>query len=141
MAKPTHDDAMVMMQLAQMLSTPSTQEALDFIRSDEFKRDPQAFRRGTAESRKIQTVLGTYETIGTLYKHDLINEDLLFDWLAISAVWDHVRDYALAQRKESGTDALWENFELMAKADQTWRSRHTATVGATTTGQSQTIHG
>lgn len=140
MAKPTHDDATLMLQLAQMLTAPNVQEALDFAWSDEFKRDPQAIHRGTPESRKLQAVLGTYETIGTLYKHHLINEDLLFDWLAANMVWDRVRDYALARRKESGSDALWENFELMAKADEAWNARRMSAVGASTANPKGSTH-
>lgn len=141
MAKPTHDDAMVLLELAQMMNTSGTRDALNWIWSDEFKRDPKDYRPGSPEFDKVHTVLGAFETIGTIYKHHLINEDLLFDWLAVTMIWDRVRDYALAARKVGGSDALYENFELMAKADQTWQTRHLAAVGATTTAQTGTIHG
>lgn len=131
MAKPTHDDATVMLQLAQLMNTSGTQEALSWLWSDDFKREPKAYRPGSPEFNKLHLVLGAFETIGTLYKHQLINEDLLFDWLAVSMIWDRVRDHALAARKESGDAAIYENFELMASADQAWHSRHLAAVGAT----------
>lgn len=131
MAKPTHDDAMILLQLAQMMTTSGTQDALGWLWSEEFKADPQAYRPGSPEFNKVHTVLGAFETIGTLYKHHLINEDLLFDWLAVTMVWNRVRDHVLAARKEAGSDALYENFELLAKADEAWQTRHVAAVGAT----------
>ena len=39
------------------------------------------------------------ETIGALWKHGLLSEDLLFGWLWVSDVWERVQGLALAQRQ------------------------------------------
>jgi len=48
----------------------------------------------------------------------LINEELLFDWLAAYLVWDRVKGFALGQREESGEPRIYENFEALAKAQR-----------------------
>ena len=41
---------------------------------------------------------------------------MLFDWLAVEAVWDRVKSLAIGDRKQYGIPGLWENFEAMATA-------------------------
>ena len=120
MAKPTHDDAMVMLQLMQVWPA----EASNWIWSDEFTPDYGQFvaRHGTSgdEPHRVRAVLNHYETIGTLLKHGLLNEDLLFDWLAVGMVWDRLKSYALAWREEMGSSHMYENFEAAAEAQRAW---------------------
>jgi hypothetical protein len=55
-----------------------------------------------------------YETIGTIWKHGLLDENFLFDWLAITGIWERLSPILIAMRED--TPQLWENFEAMAKA-------------------------
>ena len=71
---------------------------------------------GSEEYSKFSKICGHFETIGTLWKHKLINEELLFDWLAVDMVWNRVKGVALGVRQESGEPRLFENFEAMANA-------------------------
>lgn len=118
MAKPTHEDATLMLRLVQ--SWPV--EASDWIWSDEFIPDYSEFSARPLEGGEafanIRTMLNWYETIGTLYKHGLFSEELLFDWLAIDAVWERLKGYALAWREETGEPRMYENFEAMADAQR-----------------------
>ena len=52
--------------------------------------------------RQIHTTLNYFETVGTLHKDGLINEQLLFDWLAVEAVWDRVKSLAIGDREQYG---------------------------------------
>ena len=126
MGKPTHEDATVMLQLVH--DWPF--EAAHWIWTDEFEPDPAEFAakqpRGDEGRAFLAAVLNWYETIGTLYKHGLINEDLLFDWLAIDMVWERVKGHALEHRQESGEPRMFENFEAMAEAWREWASRSRA---------------
>jgi hypothetical protein len=88
--------------------------------SDEFTPDYAEFLKkhpaGSEGWAKAFKILAWYETVGTLYKHGLINEDLLFDWMAAYDVWDRMKGIALGHREQTGDAAMWENFEAMAKA-------------------------
>jgi hypothetical protein len=118
MAKPTHEDAVVMLQLVH--SWPV--EASDWIWSDEFTPDYAEYSASNPDGgpafANVRAILNWYETIGTLHKHGLISEELLFDWLAIDAVWERMKSYALAWREEMGEARMYENFEAMAKAQR-----------------------
>ena len=127
MAKPTHQDAMLMLQLAQLNMTSGVQEAANWLWSDEFIPDYSEFVKkyppGSEGDLKATKVCGYFETVGTLYKHGLFNEDLLFDWLAVSVVWGKIKGYALGTRRDSGEPRLNENFEAMAKANAEYDAR------------------
>ena len=120
MAQQTHEDAALVVQLAQWSSTAGLVEAVDWIFSDDFVSEHAQFVINfppTSERyRQVHTTLNFFETVGTLHKHGLINEELLFDWLAVEAVWDRVKNLAIGDRAQYGIPALWENFEAMAKA-------------------------
>ena len=123
MSKPTHDDARLMVELAHLYAVQDVGEAAGWIRSDAFISDYAQFNatypQGSVEALKLGKVLNYYETLGTLHKHDLINEDLLFDWLAINIVWDRVK--GVVQGIQAATSpAMYENFEAMAKAEARW---------------------
>ena len=127
MPKPTREDAALIVQLAQWSSSAGLVEAIDWIFSDDFVSDHRAFVTNfppTSERyRQVHTALNFFETVATLHKHGLINEDLLFDWLAVEAVWDRIKGLAIGDREQYGIPALWENFEAMAKAQAEWSAR------------------
>ncbi|HZJ09113.1 MAG TPA: hypothetical protein VFD39_05415, partial [Trueperaceae bacterium] len=77
-------------------------------------RRRRSFPPTSERYRQVHTTLNYFETVGTLHKHGLINEQLLFDWLAVEAVWDRVKSLAIGDREQYGIPALWENFEAMA---------------------------
>ena len=127
MAKPTQTDAEMLLRLAQLQAHLNLSEAFGYIYSDEFPADFAEFRRKyprgsrSQEAGLVHRLLGWYETVGTLYRNGLLNEDLLFDWLAITGAWDRVKGFALGLREESGEPRLWENFEHMAGRQESWR--------------------
>ncbi len=120
MAKPTYEDAHIVLELARMW--PGCE--LDWVWSDEFIPDYQELiekcGRTGEEWGRIRLVCGYFEMIGTLYKYGLINEDLLFDWVAAAPIWDRVKGFALGFREERGIAALYENFGAMAEANRRW---------------------
>ena len=122
MTKPTYQDATLMLQLAQWMAISETDEAANWMWSDDFIPDFKGFSEkyppGSEGAVKAGKVLGWYETLGTLYKHGLFNEELLFDWLAVSLVWDRIKGYALGLREQVGEPRMYENFEAMAKASE-----------------------
>ena len=127
MAKPTYQDATLVIQLSQLVATSGTQEAVNWLWSDEFIPDYTEFATkyppGSEGFLKANKVLGYFETLGTLYKHGLLNEDLLFDWVAVSMVWGKIKGYALGTRREAGEPRLYENFEAMVKANAEYDAR------------------
>ena len=95
-------------------------EALSFLWADAFPASFDAFRSahpaGSRGDELFLTICRFYETVGTLWRHDLISERLLFDWLAIALVWERLEAVAVGHRVERGDESVWANFEAMASA-------------------------
>lgn len=132
MARIDRDDADILLRLAELSTSFNLNEALGFLFSDRFIADPAAFQAAYGEQDDerddVRRVLGYFETVGTLFKHDLLPADLLFDWIAVHLVWERVKPHALAAREKAGEPRLYENFEAMAEADRVWSSQPAPTV-------------
>ena len=126
MGDPTHEDALVVIQLARWSTELGITQSLGFLRGGHFD-DWQGFKSrhgpGTEGYEHLVRIAQYYETVGTLWKHGLINETLLFDWLDISATWELVKPLALGDRADRGVPGLWENFEGLADAQQAAQRR------------------
>ena len=114
----TKEDAQLVVQLAQLGTQMADPMARGFIWGETFVSDPTEFFEtyppGTEEWNYIGGVAAWYETIGTLWKHELISEELLFDWLYVAGMWERLGPILVAMRESS--PLLWTNFEAMAQA-------------------------
>lgn len=119
-AGPTQADAQLMLQLAQLGSTPSIErgQALLWQHRERgglsFAEFEQRHPVGTDEHAAVMAVMKWHETVGTLVKQGLLHRGLVYDWLWVRGSWDLCRQIALGQREQTGTAALWENFEALA---------------------------
>jgi hypothetical protein len=118
MAEPTHEDALLMTQLMSVSAELGLAEANSFLWSDAFVADYAEFKKrfpaGSKEQAYVTTVAGWFETVGTLVKHGLFNEELVHDWLAIELVWKRLEGVLLGMREEAHEPRLYENFEALA---------------------------
>jgi hypothetical protein len=105
----THDDAVLLVELAKLAAISGVAEASRAIFADSF--DPE---RAEASDPNVSKVLGFNETLGTLVKNDLLDRDLVYDWLWVRGVWDRVAPAANRARAASGVPQLFENFEKLA---------------------------
>lgn len=119
--EPTYEDANLIVRLGELWFLGKLDEASNFTRSSAFRSTYGAFVKkyppGSDEHRKVVGLCSWYETVGTLFKHGLLNRELLFDWLAVESTWERLKGFAVGMRKEAKVPRLWENFELMAKAE------------------------
>jgi hypothetical protein len=111
MSPASHEDANLLVQLAQWGAMIEVGAALGAIFGEEF--DPE-----TADSNDppVRTILAFGETIGTLVKNDLLDRGLVLDWLWVQGLWDRGGPAALRARERFGSEALYEHFEALARA-------------------------
>jgi hypothetical protein len=107
----TREDAALIVELAKWGSMIGLPEASRTIFSEDFDAES-----AEAFDQHVQTVLVFHETVGTLVKNELLDRELVLDWLWVSGAWDRVGPAARARREESGVPEMWENFETLAKA-------------------------
>ncbi|MHB8378165.1 MAG: DUF4760 domain-containing protein [Dehalococcoidia bacterium] len=118
--RPTTEDGMMMLQIAQVAALRGVHDASNWVWSDKFIPDYAEFvkkyPRGSEGYGKARLVATHYETVGTLWKNKLINADLLFDWLLITGIWDRMKGFVLGERRQANEPKLGENFQKMAAA-------------------------
>jgi hypothetical protein len=114
----TKEDAHLVVDLARLGTNMVHPNARGWIWGDSFVSDPKEFFEkhpaGSPEFDYVGGMAAWYETIGTIWKHGLLDENFLFDWLAITGIWERLSPILIAMRED--TPQLWENFEAMAKA-------------------------
>lgn len=124
MAKPTRDDAMLILRALDHAALSGTPAPIHFTSGPDFNSDYKEFISkhppGSEAYGKAILIATHYEGLGTMWKHGLINEDLLFDWLAVHMVWERMEGFVLGSRAAAGEPRLGENFEAMAKASAAW---------------------
>jgi len=115
MSEPRHEDALVMLKCAELHNAMDLGTVANWIYGDDFPVDHEAFLaqypRSSEEFGDLRRYVGYFETVGTLWKHGLFNEDLLLDWLLIP--WDRLEGIVIGERKAAGVERLFENFEAL----------------------------
>jgi hypothetical protein len=105
----THDDAVLMIELAKWGSMIGLGEASREIFADDF--DPNL---AEVTDASVSNMLNFGETIGTLVKNGLIDRDLVYDWLWVEGTWARVGPAAKRAREQAGVPQLYENYEALA---------------------------
>lgn len=119
MAKPTKDDAALLVELAHLNVSMTRIEGADDLMSSSFPKTIEAIRAKYPDenSPTWQSIRGHLywgETVATLVRQELFSEELAQDWVWFRGYWGAVAPIALAWRKESGVPQMYENFEWLA---------------------------
>jgi hypothetical protein len=109
----SHDDAMLVVELAKLGAMSGLGEAARKIFSDDFS--PDEAELGDPE---VRTVLGWNETVATLVKNGLLDRELVYDWLWVAGTWDRVGPAAKRARDRAGVPYLYANFEELASGQR-----------------------
>jgi hypothetical protein len=105
----THEDAILLVELAKWGVMSGLPDAAGAIFADDF--DPDAVE---ATDPPIRTVLAFAETVATLVKNDLFDRELVYDWLWVAGIWERVGPAARRARTRLGVPQLYENVEALA---------------------------
>ena len=121
MAKPTQEDATIILELAKMGMQPELADAFSWLFAEpppaDYDRFTQKHPPGSREHRWADRLCDYYETVGALWKHGLINEELLFDSIWVGGPWERIKAFALGQRKKFDNPKIYELFEALAAAE------------------------
>jgi len=105
----THSDAILVLELSKWGAMSGLPAAARTIFADDFDPDPAEL-----SDPSVRTVLGFFETVATLVKNDLLDRDLVYDWLWVAGVWARVGPAAKRARASLGADVLYANLEALA---------------------------
>lgn len=120
MSGPTHEDAIVMIEMMKISNTPEAGNAGRFVWGDDFIQEYDQFvakyPRGSVEYGYVSQMCAWFEAIGALWKNGLLHEELIDDWIYVPSNWERVKGFALGLRGESGIESIYEHFEALAEA-------------------------
>lgn len=129
MAKPTHADAMLLMEYFKLWDTPFDGEAWTFFRTcreqgvfEDYDRFTEAVPRTSHEWVLFDRVLCAFEQAATLMKHGLMHPDLYFDiWPDPNRVWQRV-EVVVRRLREDGDPRAYSGLEWLAARSAEWRA-------------------
>jgi hypothetical protein len=105
----TKEDAAMVIELAKWGAMIELGPAIGALFEDGFDTETAA-----VNDEPVRTVLTFGETIGTLVKNELLDRELVQDWLWVAGMWDKVGPAAARARESLGEPRLYENFEALA---------------------------
>jgi hypothetical protein len=105
----TREDAQLLVQLAQWGATMGLNTAVTAILDDGF--DPAAT---THQDPNVRIVCNFCETVGTLVKNNLLDRELVLDWMWVAGLWERIAPSVQRDREKFGEPRLGENFEALA---------------------------
>jgi Domain of unknown function (DUF4760) len=109
----TQNDAMLIVELSKWGAMIGLPEAARTIFSDDFEPDAAE----TSEPA-VQLVLNFNETVATLVKNQLLDRDLVYDWIWVAGTWARVGPAAKRAREKAGVPYLYANYEELAAGQQ-----------------------
>jgi hypothetical protein len=124
LAKPTREDAELLLKLMQTQNTPENNEAMNYFMREfkapkNYKKFKSKYPPGSQGFDAVSRVLGNFETAGVLVSHGLLNENLYFDISAIGFLWPELAPIVSGWQKEAGAN-LWENAVWLAERQKWW---------------------
>jgi hypothetical protein len=126
-AAPGRADLDVLLRILEIFISDPVRKARNFWRTIPegltLAELDEKFPRGSEAYEHIDTMLTFWETIGSLLKHGLVNEDLAFDTFLDAPPWKKIETAALALREERGGLEL-ENIEYAYQRSQEWMAAH-----------------
>lgn len=127
MAKPTKQDADLLLKLVELFGHGERREAGRWIMTEFAAKDYAEFKKkypeGSPEYLKVTDVLGFFETAGVLVSNGLLNEDVFFDLsFGLSMVWKKLGPIVAGWQKATGP-SLWENAAWLAKRQERWQKK------------------
>jgi len=121
MSGASQQDAMVLLELGRISAIRGMPSPLSWLSGAEFDREYSSFRRkfppGTDMYDTAMTIVQHFDTLGVLWKHGLVNEDLAYDWAPVELVWERLHSFVIGVREELHAPTFGAHFEMMARAE------------------------
>lgn len=133
--EPTGEDADLVLRLLELYVSEPIAGARSFVRTipsgRTFAELREEYPPGSIGHRHIDTVMTFWETVGSLLKNGLLNEELAFDSFLDAPPWPQMETAIRSLREERDNPYEGENIEYAYNRSVAW---FTARNGADRTG-------
>jgi hypothetical protein len=123
---PTWEDADLLLRFDELASRDETRKAIDWFRSTHLGSEAPNMHpilRDAPEFVYVTRFVELFETMGTLVKFHLLNEELVHERWMVRSVWQFLKPTIERERRTIGSPTLAENFEWLAVRNQAWSER------------------
>ena len=135
--QPSWEDADLLMRFDELASKEQTRKAIDWFRVTHLGADAPNMHpilRDAPEFVYVHRFIELFETMGTLVKFHLLNEEMVHDRWMVRSVWEFLKPTIERERRTIGSPTLAENFEWLAERNRAWADKR----GAQTHGPGST---
>lgn len=132
MARPTKQDAQLLLSLMDIFLSDSVREARKWWRTlpDGLSLEgfEKRFPRGSEGWEHFSTMAVFWETAGSLMRRGLLHEEIAFDTFMDAPPWGKIERIIHDRRKREKAPAEGENFEWISKRARTWVKKREAAI-------------
>jgi hypothetical protein len=125
---PNREDLEILLRIMEIYLSDALRNARRFWRTIpdglNFEGLLERYPRGSENYELFGNMMIFWETIGSLMKHGLLNEELAFDTFLDAPPWKKVEAAFLSLRKEQGKALEGENLEFAYRRSLKWMERH-----------------
>ena len=126
-ATPDRADADTLLRLLEIYLSDPVRRARNFWRTIPdgltFAELREKYPPGTEPYEHIDAMMIFWETVGSLIRHGLLNEELAFDTFLDAPPWKKIEVAARTLREERQNPLELENLELAHERAQQWMAR------------------
>lgn len=127
--QPTWEDADLLLRLDELAAREETRRAFDWFRTVHLGAevsDVHPILRGAPEFVYVHRFIELFETMGTLVKFEVLNEEMVHDRWMVRSIWEFLRPTIERERRTIGSPSLAENFEWLAERNKVYYDRRSA---------------
>jgi hypothetical protein len=127
--QPTWEDADLLLRIDDLAAREETRKAIDWFRTTHLGAEAPNMHpilRDSPEFTYVSRFIELFETMGTLVKFGLLNEELAHDRWMVRSVWEFLKPTIERERRTIGSPTLAENFEWLAERNRAWAERRLA---------------
>jgi len=132
---PTWEDADLLLRLDALAAQDETRKAIDWFRTTHLGAEApnvHPILRDSPEFVYVHRFIELFETMGTLVKFRVLNEDMVHDRWMTRSIWKFLKPTIERERRTIGSPTLAENFEWLAERNQEWADRRAAKTASAT---------
>jgi len=127
MRGPTREDADMLLRVMEVYFSRPVREARRFWRTIPdglgYEELHAKYPKGSKEFEEIGTMMIFWETVGSLIKRGLLNEELAFDTFLDAPPWKKMERYFKERREKENAPLEGENLETAYKRSREWQRK------------------
>jgi hypothetical protein len=124
--QPTWEDADLLLRFDDLAAREETRRAIDWFRVSHLGSDDPNYHpilRDAPEFTYVSRFIELFESMGTLVKFGLLNEELVHERWMTRAIWDFLKPTIDRERRTIRAPTLGENFEWLAERNRAWAEK------------------